>query len=322
MHRAPVVLLACLSGCALAPVACAATRAPLAAPTLRESGLADELRSDVTDVAVGIGERHAGRREGLEFASSWVDLAFSQAGYAVTVQRFAAPGGEFANLEAVLPGRGPGVVVVGAHYDTAEGTPGADDNASGVAALLAIARALRGTAPERTVRFVAFANEEPPYFQTGGMGAVVYAKACKARGDRIEAMISLESLGFYADARGSQAWPWYVRPFYPSTGDFLAIIGDRSSRGLVRRARDVLRAHGSLPVETGAVPGWVEGAGWSDHWAFQQEGWPAIMATDTAVFRNPHYHEATDTPDTLDWDRFARAVAGLEAVVRDLAGIP
>jgi Zn-dependent M28 family amino/carboxypeptidase len=198
------------------------------------------------------------------------------------------------NLEATKAA-GDEIVVVGAHYDTAEtderGTaPGADDNASGVAAMLAIARALTAEklAPKRTLRFVAFVNEEPPYFWNDGMGSLVYARACKARGDRIAAMLSLETLGYYRDEPGSQKYPPVVSWFYPDRGDFIAFVGNTASRSLVRAAIATFRSSVAFPSEGAAMPGFVTGVGWS-------------------------------RADTLDYDRLARVVEGLVAVVKKLA---
>jgi Zn-dependent M28 family amino/carboxypeptidase len=227
------------------------------------------------------------------------------------------------NLEADVAGgaRAREVVVVGAHYDTAAGGPGAADNASGVAALLAIARSLTASklAPARTLRFVAFVNEEPPYFWNPEMGSLVYAKACKARGDDVVAMLSLETLGYFRDDAGSQKYPPIVSWFYPDRGDFIAFVGNLGSRSVVREAIATFRGAVRFPSEGAALPSFVTGVGWSDQWSFWQVGYPGVMVTDTAPFRNPHYHQMSDTPDTLDYDRLSRVTEGLVAVVKKLA---
>jgi Zn-dependent M28 family amino/carboxypeptidase len=226
------------------------------------------------------------------------------------------------NVEAEIAGseRRDEVVIVGAHYDSVEGTTGANDNASGVAAMLALARTLAMRHPRTTLRFVAFANEEPPYFQTKDMGSVVYAERCKQRGERVVAMLSLETIGFYSDARGSQKYPPPLAALYPDTGNFIGFVGDRSSAALVRRAVATFRGATRFPSEGAALFAWLPGVGWSDQWSFWQAGYPAIMVTDTAPFRYPHYHTVADTPDKLDYDRMARVVTGLQRVVEDLAG--
>jgi hypothetical protein len=224
------------------------------------------------------------------------------------------------NIEAEIRGARPEIVVIGAHYDSVFGSPGANDNGSGVAALLALARRFAGKPTGQTLRFVAFANEEPPYFQTEQMGSLVYARQCKARGDQISAMISLETMGYFSDAPGSQTYPSLgIRPFYPSTGNFIGFVGNIRSRALLHRAILLFRQQAKLPSEGGALPSFLPGVGWSDQWAFWQCGYPAFMITDTAPFRYPHYHEATDTPDKLDYDRFALVVSGVEKMIAELA---
>jgi Zn-dependent M28 family amino/carboxypeptidase len=225
------------------------------------------------------------------------------------------------NLEAVLPGHGAAdeIIVVGAHYDSVAGSPGANDNASGVAALLELARLLAGTALPRSVRFVAFANEEAPFFYGDEMGSNRYAARAQVQGERIVAMLSLETLGYYTDQPGSQRYPFPFSLFYPDTGNFIGFVGNFSSRALVRRAIGAFRAATSFPSEGVAAPSGMEGVHWSDHWSFWQAGYPAIMVTDTALFRYPHYHAATDTPEQLDYNGLARVTGGLAEVIGALA---
>lgn len=300
---------------------------PLPPTTPRERDVAEALRQDVVALAgaadASIGERRTGLGDSLARAERVVTDAFRRAGHTPRRLPYDADGEEVANIEVTLPGaRAAGeVVVVGAHYDSAGHAPGADDNASGVAILLALSRAWSGDGharPGRTLRFVAFANEEPPHFQNPTMGSLVYAKACRARGDRIVAMLSLESLGYFRDGEGTQKYPPIVALFYPSRGDFVGFVGDTTSRPLVRRAIGVFRSATAFPSEGAALPAWVVGVGWSDQWSFWQVGYPGVMVTDTAPFRNPGYHTLADRPETLDPDRMARVTEGLEAVVLDL----
>ena len=209
-------------------------------------------------------------------------------------------------------------MVIGAHYDTVYDCPGADDNTSGIAALLELARALKDSHPARTVRFVAFVNEEPPWFQTDDMGSLVYAEQAHKLKENIVAAISIETIGMYSDAEGSQEYPAGFKSLYPSKGNFIAFVGDLGSRSLVRQAVRSFREVTKFPSEGSAAPGAIPGVGWSDHWSFWQEGYPAIMVTDTAPFRNVNYHRPTDTPETLDYDSMARVVHGLVGVVADL----
>jgi len=211
------------------------------------------------------------------------------------------------------------IVVIGAHYDTILGSPGADDNGSGVAALLAIARRFAHEKPARTLRFVAFANEEPPYFTTEQMGSWVYAKGCHDRHERVVAMMSIEAVGYYRDTPGSQQYPAMLDAVYPTTANFIAFASNLRSHGLLQRCVEVFRGHATVPSEGAALPEDIPGIGWSDQWSFWRFGYDAIMVTDTALFRNPHYHQRSDLPDTLDYERFARVVEGLMAVVRSLA---
>jgi Zn-dependent M28 family amino/carboxypeptidase len=188
-----------------------------------------------------------------------------------------------------------------------------------VAAVLALAEAFAARNPARTLRFVAFVNEEPPFAHTPSMGSVVYATRSRERGERITAMVSLETMGYFADAPGSQRYPSVLRWVYPDSATFIAFVSDPSSRTVLKRAIKSFREVASVPSEGGALPANLPGVGWSDHWSFWQADFPAIMVTDTALFRYPAYHTNDDTPDQVDYERLARVVAGLEHVVADLA---
>ncbi len=284
-----------------------------------QAALRETLRRDVEALA---GPRNVhDEYSALAAAAGHIKREFTRAGYAVSRVSYDVRGRTCDNLEAALPG-GEEIVVVGGHYDAVIGSPGANDNATGAAAVLALARAFAGTKGARTLRFVAFVNEEPPHFQTPEMGSWVYAKRCRERGDKIVAMLSLETMGCYSDEEGSQKYPPPLGMIYPSTGNFIGFVGNLSSRSLVRRAIGSFREHAKFPSEGAALPSWVPGVGWSDHWAFWQEGYPAIMVTDTAPFRYAQYHTGEDTVDKIDFDRFARVVSGLGPVIRELAGYP
>ena len=219
------------------------------------------------------------------------------------------------------------IIVVGAHYDTVPGSPGADDNASGVAAVIAMAQRLAaevggaplGRPPRKTIRFVAFANEEPPFFATPQMGSFRYAQRCRDRQEKIIGMFSLETIGYFSDAPKSQQYPSLLHLIYPPTANFIAFVSNLKSRALLRRSVRAFRKACDVPAESGALPEFIAGVSWSDQWSFWQCGYPAVMVTDTALFRNPHYHTATDRPETLDYGRLAKVVDGLTAMVRQLA---
>jgi Zn-dependent M28 family amino/carboxypeptidase len=280
------------------------------------------LTRDVTTLAKTIGERNTKEYANLGRAADFVTTALSAAGYKPRRQEFQADGRIVSNIEAELPGGASAdeIVIIGAHYDSVPGTPGADDNASGVAAMLAIARAMAGEKPARTVRFVAFVNEEPPFFQTDLMGSVVYARRCRQRGENIAAMLCLEMLGYYSDEKGSQKYPNdLLKLVFPSEGNFIAFVGNADSNDLLARAHARFGAATDFPSQKAALPPEIPGVGFSDHWSFWQEDYPAVMVTDTAHLRNPHYHEPSDTPDKVDFESMARVVAGLEAVARGLA---
>jgi Zn-dependent M28 family amino/carboxypeptidase len=287
-----------------------------------ERELEGRLRDHVAVLAGDIGERNVFRPDRLERAARHLEKTLESFGYPAAGQRFECQGVEVRNLEAEVAGRSrPGeVVVVGAHYDSVVGCPGANDNGSGVAAVLELARRWRGRGAARTVRFVLFVNEEPPFFQTGDMGSLHYARRSKERGENVVAMLSLETMGFFTDEEGSQQYPFPFSLFYPSRGNFIAFVGNISSQRLVRRSVATFRRHASIPSEGAAVPGAITGVGWSDHWAFWENGYPGVMVTDTAPFRYPEYHTPGDTPDRVRFSHLARVVAGLEAVVADLAG--
>ncbi len=287
-----------------------------------EARLMSELERDIRTLAEDIGDRNVFAHENYLAAADFIEESLREAGYEVARQAFETEGRRVYNLEAQRRGSADPerILVLGAHYDSVAGTPAANDNATGVAALLATARDLAEAEPELTVRFVAFANEEPPFFQTEKMGSLVYAREARQRGDDIAGMISLETIGYYSDEPGSQRYPPPFQWIYPDRGNFLAFVANVRSGGLVREGIRAFREHAKFPSEGASVPGFIDGVGWSDHWAFWQEGYPAFMVTDTALFRYPYYHTPRDTPDKLDFPRMTRAVDGLIAMTRELAG--
>lgn len=298
---------------------------PLPARTADELRLAGMLRNDVRALAVDIGERNAAHPAKLERARAYVAHRLETAVRPVERHRFTVDGDSFENLTVVVPAlvsaaTDDRIILVGAHYDSAPGTPGANDNGTGVAALLALADRFARVPAARTLWFVAFANEEPPYFGNPGMGSQKYVVERRASLTKVGAMISLETMGYYSDVDGSQQYPWPLGWFYPSRGNFIGVAGNHESRELIRQLVGDFRATTPFPMEGGALSRSREPIGWSDHSPFWDLRIPALMVTDTAPFRYPHYHRPTDTLDKIDFDRLARVVLGLERAVRLLTG--
>jgi Zn-dependent M28 family amino/carboxypeptidase len=292
-----------------------------------QRALAGRLRANVEHLAVRIGERNATVPKGLAQARDYLGSQLDAIGVSHRLERFDVGGREVANVIAEFRGSRGGaasdarepIVVVGAHYDSAVGTPGANDNATGCAVLLELARTFAASAPARTLRLVWFVNEEPPYFNTDDMGSFRHARGASERGEAISAMLSLESLGYYTQEPGSQRYPSSVLgALYPEQGNFVSFVGNTESRTLVRRAVRVFRKTTAFPSEGLAAPTATPGIDWSDHGSFWKFKIPAIMVTDTAHFRDPHYHAATDGGQQVDYERMARVAQGVEAVTRDL----
>jgi hypothetical protein len=289
-----------------------------------------DLEKYVRTLATDIGERHLGEPVTLRTAAFWIEstLGPNNLGYTVEREKYQVGGEDVWNVVAELPGGrlADQIVVVGAHYDTVPDCPGANDNGTGVAALISLAGAFSGTVPDRTIRFVAFANEEPPYFRTDDMGSRVHAARLKQAGARVTAMLSLETIGFYSSAPQSQKSPTSLPAGsgqFPGVGDFVALVGNPETKPLIDTARAAWEKAGlgvkSLPV---ILPESIDGVDWSDHASFWRAGYPALMITDTAPYRYPHYHLPTDTPDKIDFERFTEAVKGIKAVVERLASEP
>lgn len=317
MKRANKLRLSALVVFVSMPVACVAFstcmpgsshRGDLPPMTDEQSALAQELKADVS--AIG-GVRNLSQANAkLQETASTLEIALRATELDVGID-------EAKNLDVEIPGTTAvkEIVVVGAHYDSALNASGADDNATGAASVLALARRFAKKPGARTLRLVLFSNEEMPYFGTEKQGSLVYARACKSRSEDVVAMISLETMGYFDARPKTQHYPWGFGALYPDRGDFIAFVGDLGSRGLLRDSIRIFRETTPFPSEGAALPRFVPGVGWSDHWSFWQAGYPAIMITDTAPFRNPNYHTPGDLPETLDFDRFARVVMGVEKIV-------
>ncbi len=293
----------------------------LAPLTLGETALAGNLRKHVDTLAKDIGQRNLLNTASLEFSATYISDSLTKSGYEVALLPYNPDGIEFNNIEATLKGtdKPDDLIVVAAHYDSAPGTKGANDNASGVAGVLELARMMASTPHKRTIKFVFLVNEEPPYFQTDRMGAFVYASSLRNRNVNVTAMLSLETIGYYTDEPGTQLYPFPFNLAYPDTGNFIGFISTTQSRKLVRKALKIFRQSTDFPSEGAAIPAMFPGADWSDHWGFMVNGYEGIMITDTAPYRYKHYHTYDDTPDKLDYERMARVVMGIKEVITALA---
>ncbi len=287
------------------------------------SSTLEQLRRHVHTLAGDIGERNVFRPSALRAAADYIGTEWHHQGYEVTPQPYQAKGVDCMNLEVSRSGtvQPEEIILIGAHYDTVRGSPGADDNGSGVAALLELSRRFTRIEPALTVRFVAFVNEEMPFFARKTMGSLVYARAARQRGDRIKLMASLEMLGCYDDTPGSQKYPPLFRYFYPNRGNFIAFVSNLRSRRQLLQAVRAFRAHSDFPSEHVAAPAIVPGLALSDHFSFWRQRYPAIMITDTAFYRYRWYHTALDTPDRLHYESFARVTEGLYRAFAALAGV-
>jgi hypothetical protein len=291
--------------------------------TAEEAALKASLERHIATIAAR--EHNVAHHDELEKVARYIEAALASFGYAPGRQEFLAEGKPVRNIDATVePPAAPSdpeVIVIGAHYDSAPGTPGANDNASGAAAVIELARLLRdlGATSSKRIRFVLFVNEEPPYFRTEAMGSLNYARALAKRNERVVAMYSLETIGFYSNAPGSQHYPAPFGLVFPDRGDFVAFVGLLGSRPLLQKTMRSFRSHTAFPSIGGVAPDFVPGIGWSDHWAFAAHGFQAVMITDTAPFRYPHYHRPSDTPDKVDTESLARVVKGIERVIRELA---
>ena len=276
----------------------------------------ERLRAHVEMLAGTLAPRSFEHRENLDRAAEYIRSALSAAGAAAEYQEFVAEGQPYRNVVARLGPKTAERIVVGAHYDAEGPGIGADDNASGVAGLIELAGALSRLELPMSVELVAYALEEPPFFRTRGMGSYMHASDLRTRGRPVRAMLSLEMIGCFVDRPDSQSFPAPgLGALYPTRGDFIAVVGCLGQAGLVRTIKRAMAEASELPVCSINAPRWVPGVDFSDHLNFWDAGYDAAMITDTAFLRNPHYHQASDTPDTLDYDRMALVVEGVCAAV-------
>ncbi|WP_257386192.1 M28 family peptidase [Tahibacter caeni] len=297
---------------------------------------AARLQADVRYLSVDLYPRSYDQVENLDRSARFILAELRHSGGRVTEQPVEAEGVTYRNLIARYGPEDGAVLVIGAHYDShgdvqqaarhggdatpATHTPGADDNASGTAALLALARLLGRHPPARPVELVAYTLEEPPYFRTGHMGSAWHARALKAASRPVELMLSLEMVGYFRDEPGSQGYPFRgLDALYPDRGDFVLVAGRFGDFGLMRRVKARMAGASDLPVQSINAPALLQGIDFSDHLNYWREGYPALMITDTGFLRNPHYHRAEDTAESLDYVRMAKVVQAVFAVTRGTA---
>lgn len=312
-----VALGACVSGMVSMPGTSYA-----GAPVAPDEAVVVSLKNDVTHLAVDIGERNViNTPAALEVTAAWLRERLTALGYEIKEQPYGVGERTVKNLIVEVKGGALAseLVIVGAHYDTAPGNPGADDNGSGVAVALSLAEHFAKQQPRRTLRFIFFTNEEPPFFRKATMGSEVSAKKSREANEDIKAMLSLETMGYFTDEPETQHYPFPFSLFYPSKGNFIAFVADTESRDLIHTAITAFRGEAKVASEGASVPASIQGVDWSDHGPYWRQGYRALMVTDTAPNRNPNYHEPTDLPGTLDFNRLAHVTLGLRAVVQALA---
>jgi hypothetical protein len=264
--------------------------------------------------------RDASHPENLLQAADYIRSEFHRAQGNVSDQCYEIRQQTYCNIIARFGPETEERVVVGAHYDAFGELPGADDNASGVAGLIELAHLLAQSAPSVQVELVAYTLEELPHFGTQTTGSAVHANSLRRKGIPVRLMISLEMIGYFNDAEESQRFPFSIlKLFYPSRGNFILVVGNLTQWGITRRVKRSMHAATSLPVYSINAPSFVPGVDWSDHRYYWQAGYPALMITNTAFYRNPNYHTAKDTPDTLDYERMAMVVNAVFTAILALA---
>lgn len=289
--------------------------------------LASALEEDVRYLSEEIGERNMHRSGTMAITADWIETRMEEKGYNAQRENYRLSRGVYSgqtadHIIAELPGtdQPDEILIIGAHYDTVPGSPGANDNGSAVASLLSLAGYFLDKPQRITIRFVAFANEEPPFFKTEDMGSYAYARELSDRGENVVAMVSMDGLGFYSDEPGSQSYPLPgIGWIYPNRANFIAFVTRFSDLSLMKRSLKAFRKTSELPAEGVALPGLVPGTDWSDHWSFWQHDIPAFLITDTLPYRDPYYHTAQDLAENIDFKKLTLLNFGLRSVVKELA---
>lgn len=277
--------------------------------------LSQRLREHVGTLSEKIGPRSVEQYENLNRAALYIEGQLRSIGYKIEEDRYPINDLEVRNIwvQTSEPTADQSILVIGAHYDSVgDNCPGANDNATGVAGNLELARALKSANLKQPIRFVFFVNEEPPYFASNQMGSYVHAKKLSESKVQALGMISLETIGYYSEKKDSQQFPIAaLSKIYPTTGNFVAFVGNLSAKDFLQQVLAVFRKVSTVPSEGISAPAMIEGIDWSDHWSFGEFGIPAFMITDTAPFRYPHYHLETDTPDKINFEKFSDLISSL-----------
>jgi Zn-dependent M28 family amino/carboxypeptidase len=286
-------------------------------PNFQKEEVTKNLYRHVEHLSVKIGERHLWRNGSLSQAAEYIESVLTSYGYEVWRQTYTCYRKSVSNLIVEKKGNDEEVLIIGAHYDTVPGTPGADDNASGLAGLLELARLHQPCSNKKTLVFAAFANEEPPCFGSPHMGSMVYAKHLRDQKTPVEVMISLEMIGYFS----KEAIQRYPLPgmafFYPKTGDYIGVVGNFHSFKYVSLFKRGIRRYSRINSRSLTAPEFFGGINLSDNYAFWHHGFRAIMITDTSFFRNRNYHLERDTIDTLHFEQMAEVVRGLHLTLLD-----
>lgn len=287
---------------------------------LKNAGLPGKLQKHVFTLSHQIGDRSLFQYPQLKAAASYITTEFKELGFKVEFQKYSLSGKEVKNIIARKPGRRKPeeIIIVGAHYDTCF-NPGANDNASGVAGIIELARMMRQKENCRTIKFIAFVNEEPPFFRTEKMGSFVYARRAREKNKKIKGAIILEMIGYYCQKPFSQRYPPFLGPFFPSQANFIAAVGNLTNRKLVDKISSSFSEASTFPFQPIVLFDFVPGVDFSDHWSFWQHDYPAAMITDTAFYRYRHYHKKSDTFEKLDYNSMAAVVEGLKNAAINLA---
>jgi len=281
----------------------------------------EKLKKTVIILSQDIAERNFIKYEQLNKTADFIHQTFKDYNYQIENQVYKIAQKNFRNIIATKQGQtAPNkIIIIGAHYDSVIGSPGADDNASGIAGLLILAELLSKEKLPITLKFIAFVNEEPPFFQSDLMGSAIYAKRAKEEKEDIQIMICLESIGYYSDKQNSQSYPPFLNFFYPSQANFIALVGNAQSAKYVKAIKKIFTNYSNVPMET--LIGFsllAPAIRFSDHDSFWKSGYKAVMLTDSAFYRTPYYHTSEDTYEKLDYNKMAQVIMGLYQVLLQL----